>query len=147
MGFGSSLKKAAKKVGKQIKSGASKTYKEYDRYTSSKFGAYFTPYLSMYDSDGRDALSKAWGGWATAGASAVNPAAGAVVGTAVTAYNNRNVSDQRASPAFGPSAPPPSVPETPAQVGGVSWWMVGGAVGVVVVAVVLAVALKKRGSK
>lgn len=145
MGFGKKLKKAAKKVGKQVKSGASKTYDEYDRYTSSKFGAYATPYLSMYDSDGRDALSKSWGGWATAGASAVNPAAGAVVGNAVAAYDSRNVSEQGGNGGvFAPAAPPAPVAATPAQAeGGLPWWMIAAAAGAVVVGAGLVLVLRK----
>lgn len=172
MGFGSKLKKIAKKVtkpvtsatkqvtdpvrnvvepafkqaGKDIGAGATRTYKEYDRYTSSKFGSYFTPYLSMYDSDGRDALVKSWGGWATVGASAYNPAAGAAVGTAVNAYNARNAPTPNSGggAAFAPVAQADAAPQTPGDSGTPMWVIIGGSVAAVVVVVGVALLMRKR---
>lgn len=174
MGFGSKLKKAVKKVtkpvesvtkqvadpvrdvvepafkqaGKDIGTGATKFYKEYDRYTSSDWGAYLTPYLSMYDSDGRDALVSAYGGYATVGASAYNPAAGAVVGTAVNAYNAQNAPTSRPTAggaAFAPTEQPAATPQTPADAGGVPWWLIGGALGAVALTIAVVLIVKKRG--
>lgn len=137
MGWGS-VTKAVKKAGRQIGSGAEKSYKEYDRYTSSKFGAYFTPYLSMYDSDGRLALRKAWGNYAAAGAGSVNPAAGAVAGSALAVYDARNASP--ASSAFSTSGSPSAAPAqdplglSPVMIGG----LIVGALAVIVTVIAIA---------
>lgn len=145
MGIGSSLKKAVKKAGKQIGSGATKVYKEYDRYTSSKWGAYLTPYLSMYDSDGRAALRGAYGNYAAAGASAYNPAAGQVVASGLAAYDAHNAPDPKDSPggAYTPMEKP-EAPEAEASAGGVpKWLLIGGGVVALLVVVGGVVLLRK----
>lgn len=150
MGLGSSIKKAAKsaggafkKAGKQVGSAAEKTYKEYDRYTSSDLGAYLTPYLSMYDSDGRQALRGAYGNYLSTGASAVNPAAGAAVGAGVAAFDAHNApkpSGQAQVPAFTPPAT-----QAVAQDDGKRAWMIaGGVVGAVLFVAVVVVVLRKK---
>ena len=140
MGWGS-IKRSVRKAGRQIESGARKTYHEYDRYTSSKTGAYLTPWLSYYDSDGRRALREAYGNYAVAGAGTVNPAAGAVAGAALNtydAYQNRN-----AGGAFTPAAAPAPVAETPAEARGFPWEIVGGAVAAIAVAGVVVLVVRK----
>jgi hypothetical protein len=146
MGFGSSLKKAAKSVGKSVKKAVKDTGGEYDRWTTSKLGAYATPYLSLYDSDGRDALVKNWGGYAAAGAGVANPAAGAALGAGVQAYTAYNAPDPRTGGSgFAAPVPLAPVPTTPDETGDNRAWLIaGGAVAFVVVAVVLVLILKKK---
>lgn len=133
---------AGEKVGGAVRTGWRSAYGEYDRYTSSKTGAYLTPYLTMYDSDGRAALRDAYGGYAAAGASVYNPAAGAVVGAGLAAYDAHNApgaSVGGGGTAFAPPGDAPVAMETPSD--GVPLWLIAvgaiAAVGAVFVVVAI----------
>jgi hypothetical protein len=142
MGIGSSIKKAAKKAGGQIKSGVKKAYHEYDRFTSSKFGATIAPWLSWYDSDGRDAIMKSpWGQYGGAAVGMVNPTAGAAVNAAVGAFQAYNAPQTPA--AFGHPAEPIATPATPEEANPVPWRLIGGAVAALAVAGVVVLAVRK----
>lgn len=133
MGLGKAFKKAVSQVSNVVTTAAEQTGKEFDRYSSSTLGAYLTPYASLYDSDGRDALRKAYGGWAAAGASAYNPALGAAVNAGLGVYDAQNQSSPSGS-VFSPVNTAPLLPgEATAQKKNNTALLLAIAVGVVVV--------------
>lgn len=144
----SSIKNSVKKAAKDTAGGIDKVGKEYNRYSGSKFGAYVTPWASFYTEDGWDALRKNWGGYVQTGASAYNPAAGAVVGAGLTAYDAATVNTPSGVSAFTTPGPAPEVPATPSEAsGGVSpFVLIGGALGGLAVLGILFFLIKK-GSK
>ena len=109
MGIGKAFKKAVSQVSRTVTKAAEQTGKEWDRYSSSTLGAYLTPYASIYDSDGRDALRKAYGGWASTAASAYNPALGAAVNAGLGVYDAQNQSSSSGS-VFSPVSTAPVLP-------------------------------------
>ena len=114
MGIGKAFKKAVSQVSNTVTKAAEQTGKEWDRYSSSTLGAYLTPYASIYDSDGRDALRKAYGGWASTAASAYNPALGAAVNAGLGVYDAQNQSSSSGS-VFSPVSTAPQLPVTAEQ--------------------------------
>lgn len=109
MGFGKAFKKAVSQVSNTVTKAAEQTGREYDRYSSSTVGAYLTPYASLYTDGGRDALRKSYGGWASAGASAYNPALGAAVNAGLGVYDAQNQSSSSGS-VFSPVSTAPALP-------------------------------------
>lgn len=138
MGIGKAFKKAVKQVSNTVTDAGADAVKGvktgFNSYTESKLGSMATPYLSLYTADGRDAVVKSWGGWAQAGAGAVNPTLGAAVSAGVGAYNNYNAPDASSGPAFMPVAPQGAAAPTTKDR---TLWYIGGGVGILALVLIL----------